>query len=136
MPTPSLTQRAERILRGSDRSYTAYQRLSKLSDQATGEQAEEIAQIIEGFIVDGGRTEPLPNMAPLVEAGVLPENPTEEEWLGVILAIAQSQFQRGKVTDVIRAEPKGSAVEGVFVGDGQYFRFTLRGNELEFQLME
>lgn len=46
------------LIRSGDRSYSAYQRLQELAAAATDEDRRKIGDLIENFIVRGGRTRP------------------------------------------------------------------------------
>ena len=51
-------QEAWAVVQGSDRSEAALERLQALSDGATPDEAEQIAGLIEAFVVDGGAEAP------------------------------------------------------------------------------
>lgn len=44
------------IVQGDDRTYAAYQKLTQLGESSSGDEAQQIGDLIESFIVDGGET--------------------------------------------------------------------------------
>jgi hypothetical protein len=63
----------------------------------------------------------------------LPENPTREQVMAVMLAVIQSQATRGNVERITQMSADDSGIKGQFIMDGVEFAFQYSDGELVFQ---